>query len=732
VGGIGVEWAEMALKTYRLLVISAAFAAAPAFAQQYQQEPVTQQLLFDDFNETSLNTSVWTVGTNTIDHTVFDEGAPTLVNSGGVTYARFKFDTYDPNPNQTGQSFSGTQIQTNESFALPTGASAGQGIQFEARVKVEPTGLLGPAGSSKDTSITTSEGLDASVFSYTDNNFHDEIDFENLTSQQQPVGTSKSLNSNGATSHSNVHFGTSNGDGTLDTSFHTSTSDFGSGNSQYSQYPYENNDTGPTTPSIDMYQYNIYDIDWYPNQIDWYINGQLVRQETSSSSSPEIPNQPMPFYFNFWAPGSEFSDAGYSGLNPASSSAQNEEFYYDIDYAKVSQIAAPGTPITPSWTGGGSDGNWMTSGNWGGTTPVSGDSLIFAGTTNLAPTNNFPANTQFNGITFNSGAGAFVVMGNAINLGGNIVNNSTAAQTLNLNLALLQNTTLNAASGNLSIGGSVSGGFSVTLPGAGSVTFSGSNTYTGGTILIGPLLNISAPGALPANGAVTVGNGGNPAALRLTTSGSTFTVSSLTVNSGATVDIGGNTLLIDFGGGADPASTVRNLLVSGYNNLGASKWTGTGIVSSLAAANPASFAVGYADGGNATDVANTGVAAGEVEIKYTIAGDVNLNGSVDLSDLVIVASDFGQTGAGWAEGDVNYNGSVDLSDLVIIASNFGASLSSVQPADFGASFAAEWQLALAETHGADVNLPDPAPAILIPLGMAVLSARRRTLPQTIK
>ena len=55
--------------------------------------------------------------------------------------------------------------------------------------------------------------------------------------------------------------------------------------------------------------------------------------------------------------------------------------------AALSLAAVIGASAAPrTWSGGGADNNWSTAANWGGTAPVSGDSLIFAGiqrTTNL-------------------------------------------------------------------------------------------------------------------------------------------------------------------------------------------------------------------------------------------------------------------------------------------------------------------------------------------------------------
>lgn len=57
-----------------------------------------------------------------------------------------------------------------------------------------------------------------------------------------------------------------------------------------------------------------------------------------------------------------------------------------------------------------------------------------------------------------------------------------------------------------------------------------------------------------------------------------------------------------------------------------------------------------------------------------LAGDANFDGTVDLLDLSLLASNFGTTtGALWTQGDFNFDGTVDLLDLSALASNFGTS-----------------------------------------------------------
>lgn len=102
-----------------------------------------------------------------------------------------------------------------------------------------------------------------------------------------------------------------------------------------------------------------------------------------------------------------------------------------------------------TWDGGGTDSNWLTGGNWDlDTAPGLNDALFFAGIAHPLPVNDFASGSLFNGITFNTGTGAFNLTGNALTLtpgiaaangtttGGNITNSSVNAETVSLAITL--------------------------------------------------------------------------------------------------------------------------------------------------------------------------------------------------------------------------------------------------------------------------------------------------------
>ena len=62
---------------------------------------------------------------------------------------------------------------------------------------------------------------------------------------------------------------------------------------------------------------------------------------------------------------------------------------------------------------------------------------------------------------------------------------------------------------------------------------------------------------------------------------------------------------------------------------------------------------------------------GEVVLASCIPGDANGDGQVDVNDLTIVLSHFGQTGMTWGQGEFTGDGTVDVNDLTIVLANFG-------------------------------------------------------------
>ena len=53
-------------------------------------------------------------------------------------------------------------------------------------------------------------------------------------------------------------------------------------------------------------------------------------------------------------------------------------------------------------------------------------------------------------------------------------------------------------------------------------------------------------------------------------------------------------------------------------------------------------------------------------------GDANLDGTVNFSDLLLLAQNYGQPG-GWAQGDFNHDGVVNFADLLLLAQHYGRS-----------------------------------------------------------
>ena len=151
---------------------------------------------------------------------------------------------------------------------------------------------------------------------------------------------------------------------------------------------------------------------------------------------------------------------------------------------------------------------------------------------------------------------------------------------------------------------------------------------------------------------------------------------SLTTFGSGRLDLRDNAAIIDYSG-ASPIASIFTRLQSGYAG---GAWNGPGIMSNTAA-NDAQMrtGVGYAE---ATDLFGSFPATFEgqqidstaVLLKYTLYGDADLNGNVNLGDFNRLAASFGQSPRRWSQGDFTFDQNVNLADFNRLAANFGMSV----------------------------------------------------------
>ena len=379
------------------------------------------------------------------------------------------------------------------------------------------------------------------------------------------------------------------------------------------------------------------------------------------------------------------------------------------------------TPIsTDTWNGAGTDNNWSTSGNWVSGSFAANAPLVFAGTTQLAPNNNSTPNTEYDGITFNSGAGAFIIGGNAINLGGDIVNNST-------NLADDQHKSGDADEykfqrrfGRLGRGRVNQRFIFADQTGYAHAHFERREHLqrwnrchrrqaphrTDQCLdqrLADRRMSISGNGIVQLADNVTAGT-------PLGTSNVNLTSLSLTGN--GTLDIGNNRIIINYSSPAtDPIASIAAWIKNGFYAL-----SGPQIISSDIAADDAasglSYGIGYADG---ADGLVAGLPSGEIEIMFTLLGDANLDGTVNSEDFTPFSTNLGQSGS-WDDGDFNYDGTVNSEDFTPFSANLGQSATLAAAAG-----------TLESADGLSLgNVPEPASAgMIVMAGLGILNQRRR-------
>jgi autotransporter-associated beta strand protein len=274
--------------------------------------------------------------------------------------------------------------------------------------------------------------------------------------------------------------------------------------------------------------------------------------------------------------------------------------------------------------------------------------------------------------------------------------------------------------------------------GTGAMRFSNVNTFTAPLIINAGLVvidhygsiasstvSISSNGGLIVDGSLASGAAvGNNGTLLFTANFSTTatftrTLSTLSLGTGSATEVGASlSSLFPEILNVTSVFTLTGRLDLTNNEMTAKSSQGT--IEGLLA----SGALYTSQGGmGTTKLGYKDLGGGVTEVRYTLAGDANLDTVVNVGDLGALATGYGISGgAVWSQGDFNYDGKVDVGDLGALATNYGTSL------------AAGSQVADAETLAAasdgTQSVPEPTAAAWLAGAVVLASFRRRSVART--
>lgn len=288
----------------------------------------------------------------------------------------------------------------------------------------------------------------------------------------------------------------------------------------------------------------------------------------------------------------------------------------------------------------------------------------------------------------------------------------------------------------LTLSGAIGGSGALTKNGPGTLTLAAASTFTGNTNINAGTLTLAANASLTSTNINVAG-------------GATFNVNG-TLTAGATVNVNG---IANFAGSTGGSTTTRALAALSISSGDLATVTPSAFAFTPAILKPATLS--FSDASAKLNLTNNelitsgtvggfqpritsgqifstsangalgliDIGGGQVRIRFTLLGDTNLDGTVDVTDLGNLASHYDDAGSTtWAQGDTNYDGAIDVNDLGNMASNYGSRL---------AAGSAVLSLAMLTSERIATVVPEPAAFGFALMGLGFLSRHpvRRSKPQ---
>src|SRR5216684_1546630 len=239
-----------------------------------------QTLLLDDFSA-PVSSVTWDYnrfasGGSFYGRTQQRQSLPTVSN--GLLH--LELDSYNPTALTPGDSFVGSEIISKQTFTTDAG-----GIAFEASLRI----------------VSPVAGLVGGFFGYnfTSASQHSEVDDE-LLGNDAAAGRNRE--------QTNVY----------------SNEPLGAGHTLF-------------VPVTDLTAFHTYRMEWFPDRVRWFIDGQFVREDTV-----HVPQGALAVHLNIWAPAADWADAYDASLKPATTLAANTSYFVDVDYVRVARLPNDG------------------------------------------------------------------------------------------------------------------------------------------------------------------------------------------------------------------------------------------------------------------------------------------------------------------------------------------------------------------------------------------------------